>query len=140
MNRYLNSRPVKRTINWHGVPISVEFDIGDTKRGIGDYGEVWTNTYEVPYGEFPTSKTMADRSGVDCYVGPNAASEMVFVVHQLKRDGTYDEPKVMVNFTSREEAIRTYSLHGPSERLGPVDEMTVDQFTRGFLASNRKIP
>jgi hypothetical protein len=135
----LNSRPVKRTVNWHGVPVSVEFDIGDVKRGIGDYGEVWTNEYTVPYGEIPSSRTLADGEGVDVYLGPDLEAPPVFVVHQLKRDGTFDEDKVMLGFPSREEAVKAYGRHGPSWGFGSVDEMTAEQFIRGYLASNRKV-
>lgn len=134
-----NSRPVQRVVDWHGIPVSVEFDIGDVKRGIGDYGEVWTNEYQVPYGEIPSSRTLADGEGVDIYLGPDMEAPLVFVVHQLRRDGTFDEDKVMLGFPSREEAVRAYGRHGPPWGLGSVDEMTVEEFVRGYLASNRRV-
>jgi len=138
--RYSNSRPVKRTIDFHGIPVSIEFDRGETKRGIGDYGEIWTNTYEHPYGEIPTSRSLADRDGVDVYVGPDESSPTVYVVHQLKRDGSFDEDKVMLQFGSASEAESCYRRHGPSNRFGGMDAMTIDEFIHGYLASNRKIP
>lgn len=136
--RYSNSRPVKRTVDFHGLPISVEFDIGETKRGIGDYGEIWVHKFYVPYGEIPSSQSLADGDGVDVYLGTNPQAPFVYVVHQLRRDGTPDEDKCMLCFDSAEEAIQAYKDHGPSWGYGSCDVMTVDQFLFGYLGSNRK--
>lgn len=135
-----NSRPVLRTVDFHGIPVSIEFDKGDTKRGVGEYGNLWTQTYEVPYGEIPGSRTLADGEGVDVYLGPEWDAPMVFVVHQLKRDGrTFDEDKVMLGFANMDAAVEAYKDHGPEWGFGSCDAMTVDEFLNGYLASNRKI-
>lgn len=136
--RYSNSRPVKRTVDFHGLPISVEFDIGETKRGIGDYGEIWVHKFYVPYGEIPSSQTLADGEGVDVYVGPDDEAPYVYVVHQLKRDGSFDEDKLMLNFSSEQDAIKAYKDHGPEWGFGNCETLTVENFLHGYLVSNRK--
>lgn len=141
--KYGNSRPVRRTVDFHGVEISVEFDVGETKRGVGQYGEVWTNTYKHAYGEIPNSRSLADGDGVDVLLGPDEKAKMVFVVHQNRRDGSYDEDKCLLQFRTRESAIQAYRDQAPVWGLVDeevqVDEMTVDQFLSGYLASNRKM-
>lgn len=136
--RYSNSRPVLQTVNFHGIPISVEIEVGDTKSGMDEGGQPWSKTYSVPYGEIPSSRTLADGDGVDVYLGPDATATMVYVIHQRRRDGHFDEDKCMLQFGSQGEAVKAYKDHGPAWGFGSVDMMTVDQFIHGYLASNRK--
>lgn len=137
--RYSNSRPVKRTVDFHGLTVSIELEVGETLDGLGEDGIPWSVTYAVPYGEIPDSKTLSDGEGVDVYVGTDIDAPNVFVVHQLRKDGTFDEDKVILCVTSAQEAKQVYTDHGPSWGFGGLDTMTVDEFLRGYLASNRKI-
>ena len=137
--RYSNSRPTVRTQDWNGKTINVEFDKGQTKTGVGDYGQVWRKTYEVPYGEIDGSTSPHDGDAVDCYLGDSSDSADVYVVHQLKRDGSHDEDKCMLGFGDMDSAVAAYVAHGPEWGLGPVDAMTIDQFLNGYLAGARDI-
>lgn len=130
--QYGNSRPVKRSTTFQGIPISIEIEVGDHIVGNG-----WEKTYTVPYGEIPGSATLADGEGVDVYLGPDPRSEVVFVVHQNKRDGTYDEDKVFLGFPGERDALAAYFAHGPEWGFGTFDVMTVDEFRHGYLAANR---
>lgn len=136
--RYSNSRPGLRTVNFRGLPVKVEIDSGDTRGGVGEDGRRWEKTYTVPYGEIPSTRALSDGDPVDVYLGPAPESSMVYVVHQLRRDGSYDEDKVMLQFGSLGEAILAYKQHGPPWGFGSVDTMTADQFVHGYLASNRR--
>lgn len=131
--KYGNSRPVKRSTAFQGIPVSVEIEIGEHVKGLG-----WEKTYSAAYGEIPGSCTLADGEGVDVYLGPTPQSEEVFVVHQQKRDGSYDEDKVFLGFTSMREAVACYFLHGPEWGFMGADQMTVEEFKNGYLAANRK--
>lgn len=135
--RYSNSRPVKRTVDFHGLPVSIEIEVGETLDGLGEDGIPWSVTYAVPYGEVPSSRTLADGDGVDVYVGTDTSSQSVFVIHQLKKDGSYDEDKVVLNVQTAEEAEDIYRSHGPDFGFGGIDEMSVEAFLTGYLASNR---
>lgn len=130
--KYGNSRPVLRSTAFQGVPISVEIEAGEHVVGNG-----WEKTYVYPYGEIPNSATLADGEGVDVYIGPDPLSDLVVVVHQNKRDGSYDEDKVLLGFGSERDAVDCYFHHGPEWGFGSTDTMTVDQFRNGYLAANR---
>lgn len=136
--RYSNASAGLRTVSFQGLPVKIEIEVGETRSGTGEDGRPWEKTYEIPYGEIPQSRTLADGDGVDIYLGPDPLAPMIYVVHQLRRDGSYDEDKCLLGFRSIGEAIQAYKSHGPSWGFGSVDTMTVDQFKHGYLASNRK--
>lgn len=135
--RYSNARG--RAADFRGLPLNIEIEAGQTKSGVGEDGRPWSKTYSVPYGEVRKTMALSDGDPVDVYVGPAWDAPMVYVVHQLRRDGKYDESKVMLGFSSQGEAIAAYKKHGPSWGFGSCDIMTFDQFRHGYLASNRKI-
>ncbi len=137
--RYSNARPPLRAVDFQGIPVSIEIEVGTTRAGIGEDGKRWQKTYSVPYGEIPSSRTLADGAGVDVYIGQNPNATLVYVIHQLRHDGKFDEDKVFLGFPSAGEAIHAYKTHGPTWGFGTMDTMTVDQFKHGYLASNRKI-
>lgn len=131
--KYGNSRPVKRATLFQGIPVHVEIEIGEHVKGTG-----WEKTYTVPYGEIPNSATLADGEGVDVYLGSFPNSDLVYVIHQNKRDGSYDEDKVMLGFLGERDAVMAYAAHGPEWGFGGVYSMTVNEFKNGYLASNRR--
>ena len=136
--RYSNTLPVVRSDNWHGLVVSIEIDRGDKKSGVDEDGIPWSHVYDVPYGELPSTCALSDGDPVDVYLGDAKDASMVYVVHQLRKDGSYDEDKCMLNFANVEEAVDAYKRHGPPFGFGSVEAMTVDQFMKGYLASNRR--
>lgn len=136
--RYTNARPRPRAVQFQGLPISVEIEPGQTRSGVEEGGAPWSKTYKYPYGEVRGTRALSDGDPVDVYLGPDPLQRTVYVVHQLRRDGSYDEDKVMLGFPSEGEAVACYKSHGPSWGFGSLDRMTVDQFRHGYLASNRK--
>lgn len=138
--RYTNSRPRLRTVPFNGLDVSVEIDVGEIKSGIDDNGQRWSKTFTVPYGEIPSSKTLADGEGVDIYIADEYNfNAPVFIVHQLKHTGEFDEDKVVLGATSADEAEQIYRDHGPEWGFGGMDVMSWPEFQNGYLASNRKI-
>lgn len=137
--KYSNSRPVKVSTNFNGLPLSLEILPGETKSGIDANGEKWTKTYSVPYGEIPNSLSLADGDGVDIYLAGSNPNAKVYVVHQLKHTGEYDEDKVVLGAANADEAKKIYSDHGPAWGFGSLDEMSWQEFKNGYLASNRKL-
>lgn len=131
-----NSRPTKRRLDFQGLPVNVELDIGDTKAGVDDRGEAWSHVYAVPYGELPGT-IGADGDPVDVYVGAAADAPLAFVVHQQTRDRLYDEDKVMLGFSNEAAAIEAYYAHGPAWGLQDVEGMTMAEFEHGYLAERR---
>lgn len=136
--RLRNYRAGKRMADWRGLPIKVEIEKGDTKSGIGEDGKRWSREYLYPYGEIPSSRALSDGDGVDVYMGSNPQATLVYIVHQRKLDGSYDEDKVMLDFSSNGDAVLAYKQHGPTWGFLSMDTLTIDQFIHGYLASNRK--
>jgi len=137
--RYGNSRPARRTVTFNGVPVKVEIEPGETRSGVDERGRPWSHEYRYAYGEIPSSRSPADGDGVDVYLGPDLSAPMVYVVHQVHSDGTYDEDKVMLGFPSEGEAVLAFKQHGASWAFGTMDILTWDQFRNGYLVSNRRI-
>lgn len=130
--KYGNERTTKRMTAFQGIPVRLEIEAGEHVIGNG-----WENTYKYPYGEIPNSHALSDGDPVDVYLGPNGQSDLVVVVHQNKRDGTFDEDKVMLGFNSERDAVQCYFDHGPEWGFGSSETMTFDQFVKGYLAANR---
>lgn len=128
---------VKRRTSFLGLPVNIEIEAGETRSGIGDEGEKWEKTYAVPYGEIDKTIAPTDGDPVDVYLGAEDAAAKVYVVHQLRKDRSADEDKVMLGFPGPAVARAAYELHGPPWGFGSMDEMTLDQFVHGYLAANR---
>jgi hypothetical protein len=126
-----------RTMKFRGLPINIEIDAGMTAEGVDPNGKPWQKNYLAPYGEIDKTIAQSDGDPVDVYIGPFEKAEHVYVVHQLKKDGTYDEDKVMLGFPGAAEARDCYEIHGPSWGFGSMEKLTWDQFVNGYLASNR---
>lgn len=127
----------KRRTAFLGLELLIEIEKGERVSGTGDEGERWEKVYAVPYGEVARTKG-DDGDPVDVYLGPFDTPKVpVFVVHQLRKDGTPDEDKVMLGFPGAAEARDAYELHGPPWGFGSMDQMTWDQFVHGYLAACR---
>jgi hypothetical protein len=128
--------PHVRRTSFKGLPIDVELDIGMMANGVDKDGVPWCVTYTHPYGEIPMSLG-SDGDPVDVYIGPGD-SELVYIVHQVKQNGKFDEDKVFLGFNSPVEATQCYFEHGPKWGFGSIETMTFDQFLNGYLVSNRR--
>jgi hypothetical protein len=135
--RYAGAR-LNRAASFRGLPVRVEIEVGERRSGVSEGGTPWSRVYSVPYGEVSGTRALSDGDPVDCYLGPSADADVVYVVHQLRRDGSYDEDKCMLGFPSEADAVLAYRQHGPEWGLGSIDRMTFDQFKHGYLASNRR--
>ena len=133
--RLHNSRP-GRPDTFAGMPLNIEIEAGEYKSGTDEEGNEWHHLYMVPYGEILRTEG-ADSDPVDCYVGRYGEECKVYVVHQLKKDGSFDEDKVILGFPGAAEAEDCYRMHGPEWGFGSIEEMDLQAFKDGYLASNR---
>src|SRR5262245_18993888 len=90
----------KGKFNWHGLTITIENPKGSKRRPewkplVHHYGYI--NRTEGRDGDY-----------VDCFMGPDPDSELVFVVDQENKDGRFDEHKVMLGFDREAEAEAGY--------------------------------
>lgn len=120
----------------HGVQVVVESPKGSIRQGVDSKtGEAWSVRMPADYG-YIRGTVGADADQVDCYLGPDAKSTKVFVIHQNDRHtGAYDEDKVMLGFSSLENALVTYTLGHSHAGLvfGSIEEITPAELVKRVL-------
>ena len=122
----------KKQITWQGLPMKIEHEPGDVRKGTHKDGTSWERTMYDSYGYIPGTKgKAADGDAIDVYFSHAPVDGPVFEIRQLKKDTkTYDESKFMVGFGSAEEAKRAYLRHMPAWAFGELSPVgkTFDDF------------
>lgn len=116
--------PIQKVVQIKGIIILVEWPKGSTRTWKGsDY----KRKMRCDYGYIRGTEG-ADGEELDVYVGDDLESDVVFKIEQLKRNGSYDEDKYMVGFSTEEEAREMFALHMPEDQMGDVGEMSLEEF------------
>jgi hypothetical protein len=124
----------KHHISFQGLPVALENLRGQKRSGIGPTGHRWEVRLPYDYGYIKRTEG-ADGDHVDVCIGPDHASDHVFIIDQHDhRTGAFDEHKVMLGYRTRDEACRAYCA-GFSDGKGPdrqkaVVRMSVAEFKR----------
>lgn len=106
--------------------IAIENPRGSVREGISVDGE-WSIKMPHHYG-FIKNTMGADGDEIDCFVGPNPKSKLVFVINQKDiNSGDFDEHKVMFGFNSAEEAVQAYADSYSTGDEGIMDVYEVTQ-------------
>ena len=128
---------VKRQKTIRNICFKLELEPGDTRSGVSPEGKKWEKKMSLAYGHIP--KTVGDDGEtVDIYLKEDGVFENIYVVHQRKKDGSHDEDKCMVGFTSKEEAKDAYEKHGPEWGYGSLTEYTWDDFQNDYLSEHQR--
>lgn len=111
--------------DYGGLPIVMEQAKGQSRNG---------RIMAAGYG-FVKGTVGADGDCVDVFLGPEKASQTVWVISQLGPDGdVFEQHKCMMGFTNWQDACAAYlgSFLSPSDtkRLGDVKEMTMEEFKK----------
>lgn len=116
----------KGSINLHGLDIAIENPRGSERSGIDPDGKEWRHTMSDHYGYIRRTNG-ADGDQVDVFIGKNPESDRVFIVDQINQGtGSFDEHKIMLGFSTQEEAIKAYKAnYDRGWKVGPVQEMDV---------------
>lgn len=115
-----------------GLDITIENPAGSVRRGTDQAGRPWESELQHHYGKI-RGTVGSDGDHLDVFLGPNPRSERVFVVNQLRADGSFDEHKVMVGFDTAEEAREAYLSNyeaGWEERVGSIEAVEIESFRR----------
>jgi hypothetical protein len=118
--------PIKKKIEVQGVPIWIEWKKGETriykKKGVVKY----ERHMKADYGYIPGTMD-SDGEELDAYVGPDRTSPRAFVIKQNKADGSFDEHKVMIGYSTKDAAKASYDHHmgGCKERFGGMRQVPV---------------
>ena len=94
-------------ITFSGFKITLENAKGSKRYWKDDKGNTGFNVMKNHYGYFSNSLGH-DGDHVDVFLGDNQDSDKVYIVDQNKKDGTFDESKVMLGFDSKKEAKEAY--------------------------------
>lgn len=122
----------KHHVRIHGLDIALENMKGGKRSGIGKDGRRWAVSMPAHYGYIKRTEG-ADGDHVDVYVGPDHASQHVYVIDQKDaHTGKFDEHKVMLGFNSEDQARATYikgfSDGKGAQRIQSINPMSIDQF------------
>jgi hypothetical protein len=117
--------------DFRGIPIVVEWPQGSTRVGKDKNGKGWKRKMLCDYGYIDDGSTaVGDHEPLDVYIGPDAASDKVYVVEQLTDDGEFDEYKCLLGFPDLESAYETYLKHYPDgwddTNVGDIFEVPFD--------------
>lgn len=130
----------KASINVQGLDISIENPRGGKRSGVDPDGNAWEVTMHNHYGYIRRSEG-ADGEHVDVFVGPNPASDKVFIVDQVNPDGSFDEHKVLLGFDSKLKARSGYkSNYSKGWKVGPITSMNMDEFKAWLKDGDTKKP
>ena len=117
------------TIEFQGLQIAVENEVGSTREGTDKDGNKWSTTFSCPYG-YILNTLGRDNEEVDVYIGKNKKSDKVFIVRQ-HIDDLPDEDKTFVGFDSPDQVEECYLTHGmPLGNLGPMMELPMEEFKK----------
>lgn len=118
----------KGHVRWNGLDITIENPKGSIRRG-----KNWEQKMAHHYGYIRRTEGR-DGDHVDCFIGNQPHSEIVFIVDQQTPAGRFDEHKCIIGATNRKQAKNIYlANYPPGWKCGPITSMTVDQF-KAWLA------
>jgi hypothetical protein len=131
------AKAIKRQTTFDGHTIKIEVDAGDTRTGKNKDGKTWSKEMKASYGYIPGTEGK-DGETVDVYLAPEPKEgSKVYIVRQLKHDGTDDEDKVMLGFGSKRAAQLMYLKHIPAKLFGSITEMSPGGF-KSYVRGHEK--
>ncbi|MBR3625336.1 MAG: hypothetical protein IKN48_03170, partial [Bacteroidaceae bacterium] len=129
----------KGHIKLDGYDISIENPKGSTRSGVDEQGKEWSVTMNNDYGYLRGTEGV-DGDHIDVFLSDEPTEGNVFVVDQVKPDGSFDEHKVMYGFATADEARAAYlANYSPGwTGLGAITEVSKDEFKKWVESSHRK--
>jgi len=113
-----------QTRAYSGITVTIDRPKGFIQEGVGPDGVAWKREYKVDYG-FIAETLGGDGEGLDVFCGPDAEAQTAYWIVQVKADGTFDEYKLMLGFSSQVDAVACYTQHIPPQYLGRVFATTL---------------
>lgn len=129
----------KGHVKINGFDVSIEQPAGSVRSGKDASGKEWSQVMNNTYGYIRGTKGV-DGDHIDVFLGPDMNSDMVYVVDQVNTDGSFDEHKVMMGFSSLEEARSAYlsNYEDGWQGLGNITGVALDEFKKWIDSSTRK--
>lgn len=124
-----------------GLPIVIENPARSVREWTDSDGTRGSTTMKWDYG-FIGGVTGADGEEVDVYIGPVAEPDWIYIVHQRKKStdfAEYDEDKVMLGWSSADDAERAYLAQYNDPRFfGGMTTMSRADFVARLKASDEQ--
>lgn len=122
-----------------GFDITIENPKGSERSGVDDNGQPWSVTMNNSYGYIRGTEGV-DGDHVDVFLSDQPSSGKVYVIDQVKEDGSFDEHKVMYGFASVDDAKEAYLANYSSgwKGLGKTTEVSKELFNEWVKSSKRK--
>jgi ppGpp synthetase/RelA/SpoT-type nucleotidyltranferase len=114
--------PQEHSTEFRGLPIIIEWPKGSTRVGKKPDGTSFKTEMKVDYGYIPDT-TGRDGEKLDIYRGPDEDAEYAYIVEQLDDKGEFDEYKIMLGFSTLEEAEEAYVGQAGEDMLGDISEV-----------------
>lgn len=129
----------KGHIKINGFDITIEQPSGSVRSGKDANGKEWSVTMNNTYGYIRGTESV-DGDHIDVFLGPDMNSDIVYVVDQVNTDGSFDEHKVMIGFSSLEDARSAYlsNYEDGWQGLGNITGVALDEFKKWIDSSKRK--
>lgn len=129
----------KGHIKINGFDVSIEQPVGSVRSGKDASGKEWSQVMNNTYGYIRGTESV-DGDHIDVFLGPDMNSDMVYVVDQVNTDGSFDEHKVMMGFSSLEDARSAYlsNYEDGWQGLGNITGVALDGFKKWIDSSTRK--
>lgn len=126
-----SGRYKKGRVSWKGLVLAIETPKGGVRSGTAPDGTKWQTTMKDHYGYVEGTTSEADGDAVDFFLSDaHLDSEVVFVINQKKKDGTFDEHKCVLGCISKDEAKKTYLRNYSAgwTGMGEVTPITIEHF------------
>ena len=124
-----------------GFDISIENPRGSIRSGVDENGNEWSVTMHDTYGYIRNTESV-DGDHIDIFLSDHIGNwnGSVFVVDQVKPDGSFDEHKVMYGFDTEDEAREAYLANYSEgwQGLGNITEVSKRGFKKWIESSHRK--
>lgn len=122
------NRKLHYRTEFQGLPISIENRRKSIRRG-GEGDDAWETKMKHPYGYIKGTEGV-DGDALDVFVGPDEHAAFAYIAHCQTPDGKeFDEDKVMLGFSSKEDAERCFHQHYDDPKFfGGIDEIPMWKF------------
>ena len=124
--------------NYKGLNIIIENPVGSIREGKDSKGNAWRTKFFYPYG-YIDGTVGADGGEIDCFIGEHPEADSVYIMHQLKSDGRYDEDKVFLGFLNLQSARDAYLAHYSTQGyIGKMTAMPFYEFKNNIYKREKK--
>lgn len=132
-----NYKMEHRRVDGHNI--SIENPKGSVRRGTDADGKSWETTMQNDYGYIRGTKSV-DGDHIDVFLSDTPEEGDVFVIDQVREDGSFDEHKVMYGFPSEDAARKAYLSNYDEgwQGLGAITHVSKEEFKKWIQSSKRK--